>query len=264
MSAATKDDLSKYLTQKRGELEEHCQSVREQNLADFGAKGLAISGPAMKGGATALQDTLSDYFAERTAEAPNWVGEQLPSEVVRGMFADHLRDVLKNFCVPSFAYRSGTRTMPDSAAKAFSRLVQENSAKLENQIRVFELDVSEKTPQPTVYNVVQAETVIGGIQQSAGPAMQTNTVKIDAEMIAQATDKLLAAIDSDELRKAIEPDLVTLQSQLDKTDPNTTIVRETGKSIRSIVEGAFGGAIGNAMAPQLGHALAVFTALLGI
>jgi hypothetical protein len=264
VSTATENDLAQYLDQKLGDLEELCQSAREQNLADFAGRGLSQSGPAMVAGAKALEEVLTEYISARISEAPQWVGDNLRIEVVRASFASHLREALSRFCVAEFAYRTGTRSVPNSAAGALEGLVRKSARKLESSIRAFELGVGEKKLDAPVYNVVQAETVIGGIQQSAGSASQTNNVTIDAKLLTSATAKLLAALDDEKVRKEIGPDLATLESQLAKAEPSASIVREAGKSIRSIVEGAFGGAVGSAMTPQLAHALAVFTAILGL
>ena len=51
----------------------------------------------------------------------------------------------------------------------------------------------------------------------------------------------------DRARKQAEAQVATIEAQLTQDEPNPIIVREAGKSLRTIVEGAVGGAVGTAL-----------------
>lgn len=228
MSAATEDDLRQYLSQRRSELEDAARKSREQNLAEMAHRGLLGSGAAIKAGAKAIEQTVAVYVADIATITERWSGPALAVSRSREIVVEHLRSVVEDVVTEQNAYRIGTRG--DSATTLLSNLVQKAKQKLRSRIREIEL----------------------GADRS------------DNE-IARAIDKLIAELReiSGELAAKIEPDAITIKSQLAKVEPNPTILREAGKSIRTTLEGAVGGMIGNALSPAAARALESLLNLLG-
>ena len=146
-------------------------------------------------------------------------------------------------------------------------LVSQAKRRLESKVREFELGADrDRNPRvASVTNIVHATNIIGGVQQAGGAAIQANTVSLSAETIAASLDHLIALVTATapEIIPDIEPDAATIRAQLSKDAPNTTIVQESGRTIRSVLEGAVGGALGNAMSPALIQGLSAFSAALG-
>src|SRR5690606_1824011 len=141
------------------------------------------------------------------------------------------------------------RAIRGDALRALNGIVAQAKTRILARVREFELGTDrDRNPRPTsVTNIVHARDIVGGIQQAGGDAVQANSVNLSAESIGVALEHLklrvLAAVPS--VAAEIEPDAVSVRGQLSKSEPNSVIVQEAGRSIRTVIEGAAGGVIGN-------------------
>lgn len=232
MSDAQEADLRLYLDQRRKEIDVSVKKGREQNLASMSAKGQLNSGAAIKNGVAALEAHVSDYIAEIARLVDRWSGPALPASRCRQVIAAHMREVVNELVSRDNAYREGSRGLrSESVSKAFDGLIDGVREKLGARVREFELSADQDRDQ-----------VAAAIQ----------------DLVAQ-----VAALSSD-LAAKIEPDALTILSQLEKPAPNSTILQEAGKSIRTAVEGAAGGAIGGALTPAVARALEILSKAVGL
>lgn len=232
MSDASDADLVQYLDQRLAELRMAVERGREQNLASMGARGLLNSGAAIKNGVAALDQNVSAYVAEIGELVSRWSGPNLARTRCREIIAAHMRTVLTDLVQRQYAYRDGTRAWRSEAVDtAFDGLLVQVRDKLTARIREFELGADR-----------------------------------DKNEIASALDGLLTQLQepSKGLAALIEPDAATIRAQLEKQKPNTTIMQEAGRSMRSTIEGAIGGAMGNALSPGMARALDTFLKAVGL
>ena len=268
MSDAQEVDFQQHLDRRLPNLALDLRKAREQVLANAASKGTLNGGPELKQGVSAMETTISDYLAETISLADRWSGPALPFDRARAMIVAHLSSVITDHATTETAYRVGTRRPPDGALREMEALVRQAKARLELRLKEFELGADrDRNPRPvSVTNIVHATNIIGGVQQAGGAAIQANTVSLSAEVIGASLDHLLAhLVDApQELLTELEPDAATIRSQLAKADPNPTIVQESGRTIRNVIEAAVGGALGNAMSPGIAQALAAFSAAIGL
>lgn len=267
MSQATEADLQAFLDQQHAELGDAV--LRLKRVVTDEMAGRLHSGMVLVVGARKLEEQMLGHIADMTSTARAWEGAHLPVDLVIGRVTAHLRQCAAEYLtaenaspLPEVNVRSG------AAWQRLLSLVEVSSAKVESRIRQFELGVQ---TAPSVgganYNIVHAGTVMGGVQQAGGDAVQHNSVTLVAEDIGRSLDQLVDALDrqgDDKLRAAVEPDVQTLKIQLAKPTPSPAIIQETGRSLRAIVEGGIGGALGGAATPGLLHALTVFCASMGL
>jgi len=268
MSDAREIDFQQFLDGHRPGIEDELRRTREQVLTTAASRGTLNSGGTLKHGVAAMEQVLSDYLAATMALADRWAGPSLPIARAREMIVAHLSSIVAELATTETAYRVGTRRPSDSALKAMEGLVSQARQRLEAKLREFELgaDTNRNARVASVTNIVHATNIIGGVQQAGGSAIQANTVSLSAEAIAASLDHLFAHLTDapHELLAELEPEAATIRSQLVKPTPNATIVQEAGRTIRTVLEGAIGGALGNAMSPGIVHALAGFSAAIGL
>ena len=105
-------------------------------------------------------------------------------------------------------------------------------------------------PEPEVpasmKNEIKIDQMIGSvIQQGTTGSNQTASVTINFVAVRNALDNLEMILSKHpappETAAEIEPEIQTIQAQLAKRMPSVTILREAGRSLRSISEGVAGG-----------------------
>jgi hypothetical protein len=98
-------------------------------------------------------------------------------------------------------------------------------------------------------NSITIDTMLGGgIQQGTRNSSQVNTAKFDASAALSALAKLQAELATTSLSPDIEElqaDLATIKVQLQKAQPNSTILTEAVRSVRNVTEGIVAGAMTN-------------------
>lgn len=94
---------------------------------------------------------------------------------------------------------------------------------------------------------------------------QNHTINIDWHGVRAATTELGEVLAGPEIgeavRDALGPDLDTIAAQLRKPTPNEVVVREAGRSLRDMVEGAL--ATGIVGAPHLSSLVSTLTSAIG-
>lgn len=266
MSDALEPDLIQYLEVRRSELETSLHSSRNQVLANASMKGTVQSGGTLQAGVAAMEGVFRDYIIDLAGVIDRWVGEHLPEARVREIVADHLRRSVEDLATADTACGAPGRGIRGSALNAINGLVGQTKTRMLTRIREFELGADRAKPgAPSIVNIVHANNIIGGVVQAGGDAMQANTVQLSAEAIGASLNHLLelVAATAPDLKAQIEPDAATIRAQLTKAEPSSTIVQEAGRTIRAVVEGAAGGAVGAVMTPGLVQALAAFSAAIG-
>lgn len=258
MSEATEADFGSYLEQQASEL--RIEATRRQAAleAHLVRLGQFQSGAGIKMGAQALDELLCTYFENLRETLDQWPGPNLGEAAARDILSRHLHHVIQSMVIPELAYRSAAKAGVGSGAiEALLELVRQ---KLRSRAHLIELGVQAKPAvQSVITNTVTAGTVLGSVLQGGTGASQSATVTINVAAIAEALGELKAQLPL-ELQSAIAPDADTIKAQLAKVEPSRTILQEAGKSIRTIVEGAAGGLLGNA-APA---ALPVLLAAIGL
>jgi hypothetical protein len=264
MSDANKADYEQHLSSLTADLARTIERAREQNLASYSARGLLQSGAAMVAGARILTEQLDRHIDQIAVEISDWIGDQLSEAEAKAMATGHLRNAIETFATCEYAYRLGTRQPRDSAMEALAGRIANDKVLLLGKVRKIELGVMSSSTSSGPVNVIHAGTINGGVQQAGSHAKQEISIHINRDDTLAAIQALLDAIDDDDLRAAITPDVQTIEAQLSKSQPSSTITSEAGRSIRSVVEGALGGALGNAASPGIGAALSALMSALGV
>lgn len=265
MSDASPQDFKDFLNHRFKELSVSAAQAREKNLAAMGKRGLSNSGAAILSGVQNLEEVLRSHVAEIIEITADWSGANLQMPEAREIAVAHLQQVVDELAIPPYAFRHGSAKINDSQREALEQMVGTVRSNIGVQIRAFALGVgSRKSREDRAIYVVNADTIIGGVQQGNGQASQSTVVTLTSKEISAALDRLENSIPNEEIRRVAEPDIQTIKSQLQKLEPNPTILQEAGKSLRTIIEGAVGGAAGGVATPGLLHALGAFSAILGI
>ncbi|MEO0690481.1 MAG: hypothetical protein AAFY51_09315 [Pseudomonadota bacterium] len=264
MSKANLQDYKDHLAEFFKETEKKVVDGREQNLAEFGGKRLLHSGAAIKGGAASLERVIYEAIDTLAEEIPHWVGEGLSDTDARQETGAFLNDLVEKLASPENAYRVGTRAMgTESVADALDDLVTQTKEKLKAKVRKIELGVGPPEPKAQTVNTINADLIQGAIQQAGANSSQIANSSFSKTELSAAIDLLMRAIEDQDLKAAVSPDIDTIRAQLTKPEPNGNIIQEAGKSVRTIVEGAIGGAAGSGLANALPSAIQAFTSALG-
>jgi hypothetical protein len=111
-------------------------------------------------------------------------------------------------------------------------------------------------------NTVNAETIIGGVQQGSHRSSMSVSNTLDAVTIGVTAKALRAALDGCDDNQSVRElrgDLDTIQAQLSKASPVRAILAATGKSVRAILENVVAGML----TPEAIAAATVLAASLG-
>lgn len=145
-------------------------------------------------------------------------------------------------------------------------VVEANKVMIDNEIGnarnniVTELDVIINSPSPSpnhTHNTVIANTVNAPIQQGGAHAVMTQTVSFShdelddlrnlVDVLGEHLDEL--TLDVSEKQKALAQ-VATINAQLE-VEPDPVIVKQAGRTLRSITEGAIGSLIATAAQPAI-------------
>ena len=122
---------------------------------------------------------------------------------------------------------------------------------LKHKLRQFDTGLFEPVGSEEASNNVSNHLSIGvmsggAVQQGTVGSKQTQITisKQDISDALRTFEHALSVISlSEEHRNEVVADVSTIKAQLEKENPSTTILRETGKSLRNICEGAIGGVL---------------------
>jgi hypothetical protein len=227
--------------------------------------GRLRSGATLRALAEGFETNLLEFCKEMFTHTQSWHSvEGLDEKTLRSLASNYLREVVATF--PETNYVSYGGSLKGAADEAIERLVDEAKAKATVEIRNFELGVGNHSAPNFPTYVVNAHTIIGGVQQGTVGSTQSIVVEISVADVTQALEQIvseLAAKGHGEVVHNIQADVETLKVQLAKPEPNKTILKEAASSVKTVIEGALGGIIGTAMTPQFNQALATLTALIG-
>lgn len=255
-SAATESDLLEYIEQRRTEISHRLARGNAEVSAQMAKRGTLRSSMGVRAGIEKVEAIVSTFLDEEFSSAAHWVGPALSEAIVRARLAEFGRDICETMITPRQIYKHH-----DVNQSTTDSLKQVLLAK----VRKFELAV-ERAPQTmpgTTFNIIKADSIVGGIQQGQGNLTQENTVTLSTGEIQSAIDRLRSVLQQtgqDSLLKEVDDDLQTIEVQLRKETPNVTIIQEAGKSVRTIMEGAVGGMLSQPLA----HALANVAVALGL
>ena len=233
-------------------------------LAKHSAAGRLRSGATLKAIAEAFEMNLLEFCKDTFAHTQSWRSvEGLDEKTLRSWTSKFLREVMATVPEPNYVSYGGP--LKESADDAVETLVDGSKAKANVEIQNFELGVGNPSAATSPNYVVNAHTIIGGVQQGTVGSTQSNVVEISVIDVTQALQQIvteLAATGRGDVAHAIQADVETLKVQLAKPEPNRTILREAAGSVKSVIEGALGGIIGTAMTPQFNQALATVSGLM--
>lgn len=265
--SATLTDLEEFFNIRRSELRDQLHVEREQYMID--CKGVH-SGPTITGGVRRLEKRLQEEVASLFSELGMWVGPRLDVVTATDAMAEIARGWIAEFGRTDYAWRIGTRGLSEAEANKYLEPALHNlNLRLQARVRIFEMGIREESVSPGyTINVVNAEKVVGGIQQAGGNSTLENAVTVTSIEVREAVDRVAQVLSSsaelEEIASEMAADLATIRAQLEKDRPNSSILRESAKSIRTIAEGAVGGSLATASHPALAHAVTVLAATLGM
>ncbi len=251
------------LRQRAQTFQNNLNASKSEILSNYSAAGRLRSGSTLRELAAAFDKHLLELCRDEFAYACSWNGvDGISENQLRSLTSDYLRDFLNT--QPDDNYVSYGGTLRGSEAQAINDLIDGTKAKALSAIRDFEIGVGKPVTVSSPTYVVNAHTIVGGVQQGTIGSTQSNISEISVNDVSEALEQLiteLAASGHGEVVNAIRGDVDTLNAQLSKSEPNRTILKEAASSVRTIIEGALGGVIGTAMTPQFNLALAALSQL---
>ncbi|MGN6597594.1 hypothetical protein [Sphingopyxis terrae] len=266
MSQATAEQFRSYLDQQRTELDDQIDRARNAALARASGFGTPLGSAAYKFCSNAARETLTDYLTRISDMIGRWHGPSLTEHDARSIVVQHLHATLDEIIRPEVVFKMGNRQQ-DADLAAFQPEL--DSMKRSLQAKLLEIGVGadreHNMPAGSVVNIVHAGS-IGNLQQAGDRSRQKMNVPLSAEAIASSLKLLTAQLRdaSPEILERIEEHVAAIEVQLAKPEPDTGVVQEAGRSIRTVVEGALGGAIGTIMTPGIAQALRALGAVLGL
>lgn len=149
-------------------------------------------------------------------------------------------------------------------AAHLAEVVDALPSRLNTFLRQFDVGLfGAATPEVlAVTNNMNIGTNLGNVQQGTQNSSQTATVTLNGSTINAALDRFesaLAGLPGEE-RARIAPDVVALRAQASKSTLTESVIRETGKSLRSVTESV----AANLATPEFVTACAALWAALGI
>lgn len=266
MSQATADQFRSYLDHKRTELDVQIDRARSAALARASGFGTPLGSAAYKMCANAARETMEEYLSVAADMIQRWHGPSLPEHDARSIVVQHLHAAIDEIMRPEIVFDMGNRRQ-ESEIAAFEQEL--TAMKRSLQARLLEIGVGADRAPPipagSVVNIVHAGN-IGSLQQAGDHSHQKLKVSLSAEAITSSLKLLTAHLRdaSPETLSKIEEHVAAIEEQLAKPEPDAGIVQEAGRSIRAVVEGALGNAIGTMMMPGVGQALRALGAVLGL
>lgn len=256
--------LEASLRQRELNFDASLKQAKRKIMAEMVASGRLQSGMTLRMLAEALETNLLQFCTEAISHAQMWRSvEGIEEDKLRTRVVEFLRNIVAAY--PEADYVSYGGKLDGSAGRAVQGLVESAKTKAGIEIGNFAFGVGESfSPQTT--NVLNAHTIIGGVQQGTLGSTQSNTVEISYHDLSEAIEKLateLVARGLGGVAHDIQADVETIKAQLKKPEPNRGILRESAKSMRTIIEGAVGGAIATTMSPQFNSAMAMLTSFAG-
>ena len=246
---------------------EHAVRAVDQIWAQHAARGLLNSGATVKRSLEAAQEAF-----EKGADAA--LGELRRAVERTRLDRDELRRITQNE-LGTFASRAKAAAKPQQLRKFGSgvdKAVNEGLAKIDERLafklRQFDAGFfvpAEPEVPPSVQNTMTIGNMYGGAaQQGTHSSMQTATSTVNVSATSAALGSLEAALAElnlhDKVRADLDAEIATLRAQLSKSKPSTSILREAGGSLRSIVEGI----TASIAAPQVVAAVAALASALGL
>lgn len=248
MSDAQPSDFHDHLVQQKIEVREAVTAAQEAVLAEMSRSGSLRSGAGIRYGVRMLSLALQNHITGLIDEFHGWIGPNLPEQEARLMLTGHFRAIVGELVQREFAYRIYALGQ-DASGEAFDHLLEDVRGRLLSRVRAFELGANRKPDaRSIVNNTLNATAIHGPVQQGGDGASQVAMLTISVIDVAEALGRFQEAL-PDDLRVEAGPDIETIRQQIRKREPNTTIVQEAGKSLRTVMEGAAGGALGNAVVP---------------
>lgn len=269
MHDATEEDLRKFLEAQTVDLKEELGTQRAKRARELAGRGLFSSSIQVTGGVSPLRDQLQAFILVQFENSGEWIGRKMSDVAVRTIFVEYARQWLQEFgqlnyvcTVPSIdKERSSLRQAAEKPLEQMRSQIEAHIAKYEAGV-----GAGKRNSAPMTVNVVHANTIVGGVQQAGASSKQNSAVTITTGEIEVALQRLEDALKDHAdtaLERAVTGDIATMRAQLTKAEPNSTILQEAGRSIRTVCEGALGGVLTN-VAPAIPHAVSVLAATLGI
>ncbi len=133
-------------------------------------------------------------------------------------------------------------------------------------LRQFDVGFLEKAEREAVSvsnnNTMNIGTNLGALQQGSHGSTQNASFTLNISEIREALQKVQEELANvpQAVRAKLEPELETVMAQLKKETPSHSILRETGTTIRAIIEGI----AGNILTPSFVAAVSALRAALGM
>jgi hypothetical protein len=259
---ATEVDFAEWLHFHLDEAKKQCLIAIEKMKSDWAVKGMLGSGRfpylqfelAEKAFRQGIDLSLGQC---RRAERVTKIDPQ----ALRRIAEERLlvfRNALKASLLPEDGSLSGNHRV------AMKKLLPKLDEHLTFALRKFDvglLEPQEPSVPLAMNNSVTIGVMSGGMLQQ-GTLHSTQTANFNREEARDAlrsfADAIKAISLTHEARSELEADVATLKAQLDKATPSPSILHETGRSLRNLVEGTVAGLL---TAPATQAAQSLFRAI---
>ena len=219
-------------------------------MAEFSAAGLLRSGSRLKRQAQVRNEHLFRLVEWCLTEVQSLPGKASMhwnehSHTVRGSLAAFMSE--SRGAVVSEVGTSGA-----AATQAIEAILSAADTNAQAELDEFEAGVwRPRMPSMgtsvTNNNLTVSNSTVGNIQQAGDHAYQQGTSAMSIDATRQALDAFDHAVFqadlSEQIKDALRAEIETIRPQLKKDTPNATILRESLKTLRNVVEGIAAGAV---------------------
>jgi len=240
---------------------------RETIIADMNRRGRLKSGATI----TLLMDAVDTAVREGTAsilgELRRWVSD---TDLDPAELRSYAQSALSSLFDGMQSAMNWARVSQWTRSEATNSIINERTVLLKSSqafwIRQFDVGLDAPVGaeiQRGVTNIVNATNIVGGFQQGTHSSKQDISVSFNKEAILQAVNTVESEIEAaalpDASRNEILSELATVRAQFQKEKPNPSILKEVGKTIRSVTEGV----AGNLLSPSAIAAMSYLSLALG-
>lgn len=253
--------------------------TQEESVLDFGKQKASIQAKAAAAGAFQSSRTILLILDAMDSVVKNGAlkmlaglrratrSTELDPRELRNLTAARIEELTSAVVNAANWNSAGSWIQSNDAMVRIDERIAELKRKVHFWIRQFDIGF-DHSPEPEslgqVTNILNAGDITGPVQQGQGTLTQNAHVHIDIAAAGHAVDDLERELPNlmlaDEVRGELEGDLATIKAQLRKSSPSAAILREAGRSVRSITEGVLAGVF----TPQGVVAIAMLANALGI
>ena len=177
------------LHQRAHNFEQKLVEAKSEILSKHSAAGRLRSGSTLMALAAAFERLLREFCRDEFAHARSWLSvEGVDDSLLRSRASEHLLEIVAR--LPEGNYVSYGEELRGSAAQAVAGMIADTKAKATVEIRNFEIGVGKPTAAGSPTYVINAHTIVGGVQQGTVGSTQSNVSEISVGDVTQALERL--------------------------------------------------------------------------